>query len=80
MTNKGYESLAQVIRHYLLRCAIWHFRSLLWRQKADAACRKSGFRYFLWRLLALANFMRLSLQKAAHANLADAACRKSGSS
>jgi hypothetical protein len=30
-------------------------------------------------LLALANFMRLSLQKAAHANLADAACRKSGS-
>jgi len=34
---------------------------------------------FLSRLVALANFMRLSLQKAAHANLADAACRKSGS-
>jgi hypothetical protein len=29
--------------------------------------------------VALANFMRLSLQKAAHANLAGAACRKSGS-
>jgi hypothetical protein len=29
-------------------------------------------------LVALANLMRLSLQKAAHANLADAACRKSG--
>jgi hypothetical protein len=34
---------------------------------------------FLSSLVALANFMRLSLQKAAHANLADAACRKSGS-
>ena len=34
---------------------------------------------FLWSLVALANFMRLSLQKAAHANLSGAACRKSGS-
>jgi hypothetical protein len=30
-------------------------------------------------LLALANFLRLSLMKAAHANLFGAACRKSGS-
>jgi hypothetical protein len=30
-------------------------------------------------LVARANFMRLSLQKAAHANLSGAACRKSGS-
>ena len=34
---------------------------------------------FLSSLVALANFMRLSLQKAAHANLANATCRKSGS-
>jgi len=34
---------------------------------------------FLWSLVALANFMRLSSLKAAHANLADAGCRKSGS-
>jgi hypothetical protein len=34
---------------------------------------------FLSSLMALANFTRLALQKAAHANLADAACRKSGS-
>jgi len=33
---------------------------------------------FLWRLLALANFMRLSLMKAAHADLFGAMCRKSG--
>jgi hypothetical protein len=33
---------------------------------------------FLWRLLALANFMRLSLMKAAHVNLFGAMCRKSG--
>jgi hypothetical protein len=33
---------------------------------------------FLSSLVALANFMRLSLQKAAHANLSGAACRKSG--
>jgi hypothetical protein len=32
---------------------------------------------FLWGL-ALANFMRLSLMKAAHGNLIGAACRKSG--
>jgi hypothetical protein len=34
---------------------------------------------FLWSLLALANLMRLSLLKAAHAKLFGAACRKSGS-
>jgi hypothetical protein len=34
---------------------------------------------FLSNLVALPNFMRLSLQKAAHVNLADATCRKSGS-
>ena len=34
---------------------------------------------FLWSLVALANFMRLSVQKAAHANLFGAAYRKSGS-
>ncbi len=34
---------------------------------------------FLSSLLALASFMRLSLTKAAHANLFGAACRKSGS-
>jgi hypothetical protein len=34
---------------------------------------------FLSTMVALANFMRLSLQKAAHANLANATCRKSGS-
>ena len=34
---------------------------------------------FLWSLVALANFMRLSLLKAAHANLFGATCRKSGS-
>jgi hypothetical protein len=34
---------------------------------------------FLSSFVALANLMRLSVQKAAHANLANAACRKSGS-
>jgi hypothetical protein len=34
---------------------------------------------FLSSLVALAHFMRLSSQKAAHADLADAACRKSDS-
>src|SRR5271154_7174496 len=34
---------------------------------------------FLSRLLALANLMRLSLLKAAHAKLFGASCRKSGS-
>jgi folate-binding protein YgfZ len=34
---------------------------------------------FLWRLLALAKFMRLSLMKAAHAVISSAAYRKSGS-
>jgi hypothetical protein len=34
---------------------------------------------FLSSLLALANFMPLSLMKAAYANLVGAACRKSGS-
>ena len=34
---------------------------------------------FLWGLVALANFMRLSSQKAAHTNLAYAARSKSGS-
>jgi hypothetical protein len=34
---------------------------------------------FLWSLVVLANLMRLSSQKAAHATMADAACRKSGS-
>jgi penicillin V acylase-like amidase (Ntn superfamily) len=34
---------------------------------------------FLWTLAALANFMRLSLQKAAHAVLDGATYRKSGS-
>jgi hypothetical protein len=33
---------------------------------------------FLWGLLALMNFMRLSLMKAAHADLIGTACRKSG--
>ena len=33
---------------------------------------------FLWRLMALANFMRLSLMKAAHADVGGAPCRKSG--
>src|SRR5271167_4446428 len=33
---------------------------------------------FLWSLLALANFMRLSLMKAAHAVMSGAAYRKSG--
>src|SRR5882757_7717320 len=33
---------------------------------------------FLWILLALANFMRLSLTKAAHAGVGGAPCRKSG--
>ena len=33
---------------------------------------------FLWSLLALAHFMRLSLTKAAHAVVSSAACRKSG--
>src|ERR1700691_270260 len=34
---------------------------------------------FLWSLVALVHLMRLSLLKAAHANLFSAACRKSGS-
>jgi hypothetical protein len=34
---------------------------------------------FLWSLVALANFMRLSLKKAAHAVVSSAAYRKSGS-
>ncbi len=34
---------------------------------------------FLWSLVELGDFMRLSLQKAAHANMGDAAYRKSGS-
>jgi len=34
---------------------------------------------FLLRLMALANFMRLSLLKAAHANLFGVPCRKCGS-
>ena len=34
---------------------------------------------FLWSLVALANFMRLSLLKAAHAVMSGAAYRKSGS-
>jgi hypothetical protein len=34
---------------------------------------------FLSNFLALANFMRLSLMKAAHANMVGAAYRKSGS-
>jgi hypothetical protein len=38
-----------------------------------------GFPDFLWSLVALANLMRLSLLKAAHAKLFGAACRKSGS-
>jgi hypothetical protein len=33
---------------------------------------------FLWTLLALAHFMRLSLTKAAHADVGGAPCRKSG--
>jgi hypothetical protein len=33
---------------------------------------------FLWTLLALAHFMRLSLTKAAHADFGSAPCRKSG--
>jgi hypothetical protein len=33
---------------------------------------------FLWTLLALAHFMRLSLTKAAHADFGGAPCRKSG--
>jgi hypothetical protein len=33
---------------------------------------------FLWSLLALAHFMRLSLKKAAHAGVGGAPCRKSG--
>jgi hypothetical protein len=33
---------------------------------------------FLWSLLALAHFMRLSLNKAAHAGVGGAPCRKPG--
>jgi hypothetical protein len=33
---------------------------------------------FLWTLLALAHFMRLSVMKAAHAGVGGASCRKSG--
>jgi hypothetical protein len=33
---------------------------------------------FLWSFMALASFMRLSLKKAAHADVGGAPCRKSG--
>jgi hypothetical protein len=40
--------------------------------------RQSVHPDFLWTLLALANFMRLSLMKAAYADVGGAPCRKSG--
>ena len=60
-------------------------RTRIFRYRADFVSRDLLDRVphvppdFLSSLVALANFMRLSLQKAAHANLAIATCRKSGS-
>ena len=53
-------------------------RALVWGR---GALQIPPLRYpeFLSRLMALANFMRLSLMKAAHADLFGAMCRKSGS-
>jgi hypothetical protein len=43
-----------------------------------APCSPKRTPDFLWTLLALANFMRLSLMKAAYAGVGGAPCRKSG--
>ncbi len=47
-------------------------------RRAGAKRQPSPDPDFLWNLLALAQFMRLSLTKAAHADFGGASCRKSG--